>query len=153
MHCPWNLHLPLIVDKQMVFFHKTLWTTKLWYAPYHGILRRYFSLEIIVSHGGTIQQHTECLCVLPYTTCAYLEFFVFALFYYRIVFSFQVENNKEKDTNMHSEGSLSAREKVGVQDFVLLDSHTSETAFLDNLRKRFQENLIYVMFFIPWWWY
>ncbi|KAG9487068.1 unconventional myosin-Ih [Eleutherodactylus coqui] len=44
---------------------------------------------------------------------------------------------------MHIEGSLIAREKVGVQDFVLLDSHTSETAFLDNLRKRFQENLIY----------
>ncbi|XP_053325125.1 unconventional myosin-Ih [Spea bombifrons] len=41
------------------------------------------------------------------------------------------------------EGSLSAREKVGVQDFVLLDSHTSEEAFMDNLRKRFQENLIY----------
>ncbi|KFW06700.1 Unconventional myosin-Ih, partial [Eurypyga helias] len=32
---------------------------------------------------------------------------------------------------------------VGVQDFVLLDSHTSETAFLNNLRKRYQENLIY----------
>ncbi|OCT98164.1 hypothetical protein XELAEV_18010394mg [Xenopus laevis] len=41
------------------------------------------------------------------------------------------------------EGSLSARDKVGVQDFVLLDSHTSEAAFMDNLRKRFQENLIY----------
>ncbi|XP_018116432.2 unconventional myosin-Ih [Xenopus laevis] len=44
---------------------------------------------------------------------------------------------------MHMEGSLSARDKVGVQDFVLLDSHTSEAAFMDNLRKRFQENLIY----------
>ncbi|KFQ38664.1 Unconventional myosin-Ih, partial [Mesitornis unicolor] len=32
---------------------------------------------------------------------------------------------------------------VGVQDFVLLDSHTSENAFLNNLRKRYQENLIY----------
>ncbi|KFO75857.1 Unconventional myosin-Ih, partial [Cuculus canorus] len=32
---------------------------------------------------------------------------------------------------------------VGVQDFVLLDSHTSENAFLSNLRKRYQENLIY----------
>ncbi|KFP87563.1 Unconventional myosin-Ih, partial [Acanthisitta chloris] len=32
---------------------------------------------------------------------------------------------------------------VGVQDFVLLDSHTSEVAFLNNLRKRYQENLIY----------
>ncbi|MEE6508195.1 hypothetical protein FKM82_019787 [Ascaphus truei] len=41
------------------------------------------------------------------------------------------------------EGSLSARDKVGVQDFVLLDSHTSEAAFMDNLRKRFQGHLIY----------
>ncbi|KFO95828.1 Unconventional myosin-Ih, partial [Calypte anna] len=32
---------------------------------------------------------------------------------------------------------------VGVQDFVLLDSHTSEKAFMNNLRKRYQENLIY----------
>ncbi|KAF2986583.1 hypothetical protein EK904_009208, partial [Melospiza melodia maxima] len=42
------------------------------------------------------------------------------------------------------EGALIARDKVGVQDFVLLDSHTSEAAFLNNLRKRYQENLIYV---------
>ncbi|XP_058137514.1 unconventional myosin-Ih isoform X1 [Dasypus novemcinctus] len=41
------------------------------------------------------------------------------------------------------EGALTARDKVGVQDFVLLDAHTSETAFVDNLRKRFRENLIY----------
>ncbi|XP_006894960.1 PREDICTED: unconventional myosin-Ih [Elephantulus edwardii] len=41
------------------------------------------------------------------------------------------------------EGALTARDKVGVQDFVLLDAYTSETAFVDNLRKRFRENLIY----------
>ncbi|XP_028681088.1 unconventional myosin-Ih [Erpetoichthys calabaricus] len=41
------------------------------------------------------------------------------------------------------EGALTARDRVGIQDFVLLDSFTSETAFLDNLRKRFRENLIY----------
>ncbi|MBZ3881120.1 Unconventional myosin-Ih [Sciurus carolinensis] len=41
------------------------------------------------------------------------------------------------------EGTLTARDKVGVQDFVLLDAHTSEAAFVDNLRKRFKENLIY----------
>lgn len=49
------------------------------------------------------------------------------------------------------EGALIARDRVGVQDFVLLDSHTSETAFLNNLRKRYQENLIYVSAgFITW---
>lgn len=42
------------------------------------------------------------------------------------------------------EASLTARDRVGIQDFVLLDAYTSETAFLDNLRKRFHENLIYV---------
>ncbi|KAJ8286074.1 hypothetical protein GJAV_G00034260 [Gymnothorax javanicus] len=42
------------------------------------------------------------------------------------------------------EGSLIARDLVGIQDFVLLDPHTSETAFLDNLRKRFSEDLIYL---------
>uniref|UniRef100_A0A8C5LD83 Myosin 1H n=1 Tax=Jaculus jaculus TaxID=51337 RepID=A0A8C5LD83_JACJA len=41
------------------------------------------------------------------------------------------------------EGTLTARDKVGVQDFVLLDAYTSESAFVDNLRKRFSENLIY----------
>ncbi|XP_041084118.1 unconventional myosin-Ih-like isoform X1 [Polyodon spathula] len=41
------------------------------------------------------------------------------------------------------EGALTARDRVGIQDFVLLDSYTSESAFLDNLRKRFRENLIY----------
>uniref|UniRef100_A0A3B3B7L8 Myosin motor domain-containing protein n=1 Tax=Oryzias melastigma TaxID=30732 RepID=A0A3B3B7L8_ORYME len=41
------------------------------------------------------------------------------------------------------EASLTARDRVGIQDFVLLDPYTSETAFLENLRKRFHENLIY----------
>ncbi|XP_072548925.1 unconventional myosin-Ih [Salminus brasiliensis] len=41
------------------------------------------------------------------------------------------------------EGSLTARDRVGIQDFVLLDAYTSETAFLDNLKKRFSEDLIY----------
>ncbi|XP_061888070.1 unconventional myosin-Ih-like [Entelurus aequoreus] len=41
------------------------------------------------------------------------------------------------------EASLTARDRVGIQDFVLLDNYTSETAFLDNLRKRFHENLVY----------
>ncbi|XP_058512821.1 unconventional myosin-Ih isoform X2 [Ochotona princeps] len=41
------------------------------------------------------------------------------------------------------EGALTARDKVGVQDFVLLDAYTSESAFVENLRKRFSENLIY----------
>uniref|UniRef100_A0A8D3CGK6 Myosin IHb n=1 Tax=Scophthalmus maximus TaxID=52904 RepID=A0A8D3CGK6_SCOMX len=44
---------------------------------------------------------------------------------------------------MNMEASLTARDRVGIQDFVLLDAYTSETAFLDNLKKRFHENLIY----------
>jgi len=42
------------------------------------------------------------------------------------------------------EGALTARDRVGVQDFVLLEDYTSENAFLSNLRKRFKEKLIYV---------
>uniref|UniRef100_A0A8B9VF45 Myosin IH n=1 Tax=Anas zonorhyncha TaxID=75864 RepID=A0A8B9VF45_9AVES len=49
----------------------------------------------------------------------------------------------EDNTDANMEGALIARDRVGVQDFVLLDSHTSETSFLNNLRKRYQENLIY----------
>ncbi|XP_069686515.1 unconventional myosin IC isoform X2 [Periplaneta americana] len=41
------------------------------------------------------------------------------------------------------ERDLHARDRVGVQDFVLLENFQSEDAFVDNLRKRFKENLIY----------
>uniref|UniRef100_A0A8C5P591 Myosin 1H n=1 Tax=Jaculus jaculus TaxID=51337 RepID=A0A8C5P591_JACJA len=50
---------------------------------------------------------------------------------------------RRKHIRLHMEGTLTARDKVGVQDFVLLDAYTSESAFVDNLRKRFSENLIY----------
>lgn len=39
---------------------------------------------------------------------------------------------------------MTARDRVGVQDFVLLENFTSEAAFIENLRRRFRENLIYV---------
>lgn len=42
------------------------------------------------------------------------------------------------------EKGLHERDIVGLQDFVLLEDCNSEDAFIDNLRKRFQENLIYV---------
>ncbi|KAF7666571.1 hypothetical protein LDENG_00101030 [Lucifuga dentata] len=41
------------------------------------------------------------------------------------------------------ESTLTARDRVGVQDFVLLQNYTSEAAFIENLRRRFGENLIY----------
>lgn len=41
------------------------------------------------------------------------------------------------------EGALTARDRVGIQDFVLLDE-TTEVAFLGNLQKRFSKDLIYV---------
>lgn len=44
------------------------------------------------------------------------------------------------------ENLLHARNKVGVQDFVLLEKYTDEKAFVENLQKRFQEKLIYVCF-------
>ena len=42
------------------------------------------------------------------------------------------------------EAALHKRDRVGVQDFVLLEDYTNINAFIDNLRKRFSENLIYV---------
>uniref|UniRef100_A0A8C2VQ80 Myosin IH n=1 Tax=Chinchilla lanigera TaxID=34839 RepID=A0A8C2VQ80_CHILA len=53
------------------------------------------------------------------------------------------EEVRRRHIRLHMEGALTARDKVGVQDFVLLDAYTSESAFVDNLRKRFSENLIY----------
>lgn len=43
------------------------------------------------------------------------------------------------------ESALTARDRVGVQDFVLLENYNSEAAFIENLRRRFRENLIYVI--------
>ncbi|XP_064209608.1 unconventional myosin-Ih [Anguilla rostrata] len=54
-----------------------------------------------------------------------------------------MQKRKSHSNQLNMEGSLIARDLVGIQDFVLLDPHTSETAFLDNLRKRFSEDLIY----------
>lgn len=42
------------------------------------------------------------------------------------------------------EHSLQHRDRVGVQDFVLLEDYRSEAAFINNLKKRFTENIIYV---------
>lgn len=42
------------------------------------------------------------------------------------------------------ESTLTARDRVGVQDFLLLENHNSEAAFIENLRRRLRENLIYV---------
>ena len=42
------------------------------------------------------------------------------------------------------EEALHKRDRVGVQDFVLLENYQSDEAFVDNLAKRFKENLIYV---------
>lgn len=42
------------------------------------------------------------------------------------------------------ESALHARDRTGVQDFVLLEDFNSVDAFLDNLRKRFKADLIYV---------
>lgn len=46
------------------------------------------------------------------------------------------------------EHALVHRDRVGVQDFVLLEDYRSEEAFIDNLRKRFKENIIYVSLYL-----
>lgn len=42
------------------------------------------------------------------------------------------------------EKGLFERDIVGLQDFILLEDYQSDTAFIDNLKKRFQADLIYV---------
>lgn len=42
------------------------------------------------------------------------------------------------------ESNLHDRDRVGVQDAVLLENYTSEVAFVDNIHKRFKEDIIYV---------
>uniref|UniRef100_A0A672PLC1 Myosin IH n=1 Tax=Sinocyclocheilus grahami TaxID=75366 RepID=A0A672PLC1_SINGR len=47
-----------------------------------------------------------------------------------------IESRKGKLGQLDLEGALIARDRVGIQDFVLLDAHNSETAFLDNLKNQ-----------------
>lgn len=42
------------------------------------------------------------------------------------------------------ERELNKREKAGVPDAVLLEDFTDENVFIENLEKRFRENIIYV---------
>lgn len=39
---------------------------------------------------------------------------------------------------------LEESDTIGVQDFVLLENYENEDAFIDNLKFRFNSNLIYV---------
>lgn len=52
--------------------------------------------------------------------------------------------NRDRKLPGNMERGLHERDRVGVQDFVLLEDFRSESAFIDNLRKRFKEDLIYV---------
>lgn len=42
------------------------------------------------------------------------------------------------------EKELHERDRVGLQDQVLLENYENDKNFIENLRKRFQENIIYV---------
>ena len=42
------------------------------------------------------------------------------------------------------ESELHRRDHIGVQDSVLLENYENEDTFIENLRKRFKANLIYV---------
>lgn len=49
---------------------------------------------------------------------------------------------------METLDNLHQRDKVGVDDFVLLENFEDKDAFLENLRKRYKENIIYVRFVV-----
>ena len=52
------------------------------------------------------------------------------------------KENLDREAEMES--ALHQRDRIGVQDSVLLEKYESEDAFLENLQKRFKANLIYV---------
>ncbi|KAK3527042.1 hypothetical protein QTP86_008670, partial [Hemibagrus guttatus] len=56
---------------------------------------------------------------------------------------FHLEVEVDGGVRLVMESALSARDRVGVQDFLLLDNYNSEAAFIENLRRRYKENLIY----------
>ena len=60
------------------------------------------------------------------------------------VFFQSLSSGVYEGSTLGMEAALHARDRVGVQDFVLLEDYTNINAFIDNLRKRFSENLIYV---------
>lgn len=62
----------------------------------------------------------------------------------QVWFVSNLQKGKGKVRQLDLERALTARDRVGIQDMVLLDALNSETAFLDNLKKRFSEDLIYV---------
>ncbi|XP_016306157.1 unconventional myosin-Ic isoform X1 [Sinocyclocheilus anshuiensis] len=49
----------------------------------------------------------------------------------------------EGGVSLVMESALSARDRVGVQDFLLLENYNSEAAFIENLHRRYREGLIY----------
>ncbi|CAK9821958.1 Unconventional myosin IC [Anthophora retusa] len=49
----------------------------------------------------------------------------------------------DHELHRNMERGLHERDRVGVQDFVLLEDFQSEDAFINNLRKRFNQDLIY----------
>ncbi|XP_073806916.1 unconventional myosin-Ic isoform X1 [Danio rerio] len=55
----------------------------------------------------------------------------------------ETEVGVEGGVRLMMESALSARDRVGVQDFLLLENHNSEAAFIENLRRRYREGLIY----------
>ncbi|KAK5618851.1 Unconventional myosin-Ic [Crenichthys baileyi] len=56
---------------------------------------------------------------------------------------YQGREVEEGRVRLVMESALTARDRVGVQDFVLLENYNSEATFIENLRRRFRENLIY----------
>uniref|UniRef100_A0A668AWQ0 Myosin Ic, paralog a n=1 Tax=Myripristis murdjan TaxID=586833 RepID=A0A668AWQ0_9TELE len=69
---------------------------------------------------------------------------VISLFMFFTPLLFLQEMGVEGRLRLVMESALTARDRVGVQDFVLLENYTSEAAFIENLRRRFKESLIYL---------
>lgn len=96
--------------------------------------------------GPVISLHTHsrflycgsavCKCLCQYSLC----FFLLSI---SLCLSLQAVD-VQGGVRLVMESALSARDRVGVQDFLLLENHNSEAAFIENLRRRYREGLIYV---------
>lgn len=84
------------------------------------------------------------ICYCTMLTHTLLQRNTIALYQIYCSFCFRLLRPVSVSGNM--EHALQHRDRVGVQDFVLLEDYRSEAAFIDNLKKRFSENIIYVSF-------
>ena len=102
-----------------------------------GFVRPLLVKSLVTSIGS--------LSVRAYKLSSHLSHTLCLVFYASASSLFLQEVDVEGRVRLVMESALTARDRVGVQDFVLVENYNSGAAFIENLRRRFRENLIYVI--------